>query len=303
MTMPVQNGKTVVLIYVLNWNQPDLTLDCVNSLLDQKGDIESKITIIDNGSADDSIEIFQKELPETIAIISNQKNLGFQGGMNTGISDALQKDAEFILLLNNDTVADPYMLDNLVNRFPEDAGLVSPLMLYYDHPDRAWSIGGKINLVFLEITKPYQEFLPIPEKILERDFLPSCAWLIKRTVFETVGYLDERFFPIYYDDLDFCLRVRRAGFRIYLIPQAKLWHKVSLSVGGQYSPTERYLMARNSGYYFRKNMRCWQAPLIFLYRLGSAFLWTFRLIIKGNMTALKSYWKGFFEGWFVKLEK
>jgi GT2 family glycosyltransferase len=289
-------------VYVLNWNQAELTVDCVNSLIKQVGSIQFNIYIIDNGSSDNSISIFNQEFPQ-ITILKNRKNLGFQGGMNTGIRHALKNNVDYALLLNNDTIADPRMVQELLNNFPKDAGLASPIVYYYDSPMTPWSIGGDINPVFLEVTRLYRKNMPVPNNILSRDFLPSCAWLIKREVLEQVGFLDENFFPIYYDDLDYCLRIKQLGFNSYLIPQAKLWHKVSLSVGGEHSPKERYLMARNSGYYFRKHMRLWQSPLIIMYRLGSFILWTFRLLLKGKFSALKQYYRGTIDGWFRKIYK
>lgn len=286
-----------IITYVLNWNQAELTSECVHSLLSQTFAFTQTIVIIDNGSTDDSVHLLKKEFPG-IEIIENSQNLGFQGGMNSGIKHALTQDFNFVLLINNDTVAAKDMVEELLINLPEDAGLVSPMLYYFDSKDEPWSIGGKINPILLEVFGGLNKGLRTPEDVLERDFLPSCAWLISREVIEKVGHLDENFFPIYYDDLDYCLRVRREGYKIYLIPQAKLWHKVSQSMGGQHSPKERYLMARNSAYYFKKHMKVWQAPLIFLYRAGSLFLWTLRLAFKGNFIALKSYWTGFIEGWF-----
>lgn len=286
-------------IYVLTWNQAQITIDCVKSLLTQKGSVKFNIIIIDNGSTDHSVEIFTEEFPD-IEILANATNLGFQGGMNSGIKHALRNNVDYFLLMNNDTIADPMMVQNLFDYLPNDAGMVSPLMLYYDAPEQPWSIGGDIHPLFLEVIRLYRKNQSVPKSVMSRDFLPSCAWLIKREVIDQVGLLDERFFPIYYDDLDFCLRVKQNGFRIYLIPKARLWHKVSLSVGGEHSPKERYLMARNSGYYFRKHMKFWQAPFILTYRLGSVVLWTIRLAYRRNFRALKSYLRGIRDGWLKK---
>lgn len=289
-------------IYVLNWNQVDLTVDCVNALLLQKTPLETQIIIIDNGSTDVSIEIFKQDFPQ-IEIISNKKNLGFQGGMNAGIKHAVSNSIDFVMLLNNDTIADPEMINNLFIHLPEDAALASPAIFYHDDHDVLCSLGGDYNPILLEVMKQPIANLKLPKSVTKFEFLPSHAWLIKTEVFEEVGLLDEIFFPIYYDDLDFCLRLKRKGLPIYLIPQAKIYHRESMSVGGRNSPMERYLMARNGGFYFRKHMRFWQAPFIFLYRIGSALLWTARLAFKRNFRAIKFYWKGFYEGWFTKAPK
>lgn len=286
-------------IYVLNWNQADITIDCVESLLNQTAPISIEIFIIDNGSTDGSIETFQHKFPQ-IGILANEENLGFQGGMNTGIRHAQENSVSYVLLLNNDTVADPDMIANLFLYKPDDAALVSPAIFYHEDRVVLCSLGGKFNPVFLEIIGQNKRNLALPEDVKKYEFLPSHAWLIKTEVFETVGYLDEKFFPIYYDDLDYCLRLKRHNYSIYLIPQAQIYHRESMSVGGRNSPRERYLMARNSGYYFRKHMRVWQFPLIFIFRLGSGLLWTVKLLLQKNFEAIKGYWKGFIEGWFKK---
>jgi len=294
------NKDVVLNIYILNWNQPELTLGCVHSLLNQSGSLDYRIFIIDNGSTDDSVKIFNQNFPN-IDVLRNESNLGFQGGMNRGIQHAQAAGVEYTLLLNNDTIAHPAMLQTLLENFPKDAALVSPGIYFYENRELLCSLGGDFHPILLEVLGKPDAFYYPPKEIQRYEFLPSHAWLIKTEVFDTVGLLDEIFFPIYYDDLDYCLRLKHLGYSAYLIPQAKIYHRVSMSVGGRNTPKERYLMARNSGYYFRKNMKLWQAPFIFCFRIGSGIYWTFRLMIKKNRESIKSYWKGFKDGWFRKL--
>jgi GT2 family glycosyltransferase len=296
----MMDKDVIVHIYVLNWNQPELTVDCVQSLLNQSVSTDYRIFIIDNGSIDNSVEIFNQKF-SNIDVLRNESNLGFQGGMNRGLSHGFNHGAGYILIINNDTIADPMMIEELFKNIPNDAALVSPIIYYHNSPKKVWSIGGKINPIFLEVTR-FLDFSPSkPQKSVPRDFIPSCAWLLRRETIGKIGYLDENYHPIYYDDLDYCMRLKRQGCKVYLIPQAKLWHKVAISSGGEKSPTERYLMARNSGYYFRKNMKMWQAPFIIIFRLFSFLLWTFRLFFAGKFNSLRSFWRGSVEGWFYKL--
>lgn len=289
-------------IYVLNWNQADLTIDCVKSLLNQSIPVDTEIFIIDNGSEDDSLEIFNRTFPN-IEVLENTKNLGFQGGMNKGIRHSLEKKVDYVMLLNNDTFAGDSMFETLFAKFPSDAVLVSPGIYYYKDPDLLCSLGGNINPLFLEVLGKPNTFYTPPETVNKFDFLPSHAWLIRTEIFSDVGVFDEDYFPIYYDDLDFCLRLKRHGFSIYLIPQAKIYHRISLSMGGRNSPNERYIMARNGGYYFRKNMNFLQIPFVISYRFCSSVLWTIRLLYQKNFKALESYWKGIFDGWFKPLPR
>lgn len=282
-------------VVILTWNHIEDTVECLDSMVSQEG-VRAHIIVVDNGSTDDTVATLRRRYPEVI-VIENGRNLGVPAGFNVGIRYALAKDVENILLLNNDTVAHPQMLYHLVNQLDRKTGIVSPLIYYASEPQKVWSIGGMINPLLLEMVKPQGGNVSPPEHTTLRTFLPSCATLVKRYVFEEAGMFDERFSPIYYDDLDFCLRAMRKGIGLAVVPEAVLWHKVSQSSGGEYKPRERYYMARNSGIYFRKNMFFWQAPLILPYRLGSAILWTWRLSRKRNFSGLRAYWLGLYHGW------
>lgn len=294
-----KTSNSQLFIIILNWNQLKDTTECIESILEQTYR-DFQIVVVDNGSTDNSAILLKQSFPN-IKMIENGKNMGYQGGVNIGIKYALMTGAKYLLILNNDTILDKDMIKKLIENFPDEAGIVSPIMYYFENPSEVWSLGGDIHPVLIEIWKSQKIKARKISGLIERDFIPSCAWLVRRDVFNKIGLLDESFFPIYYDDLDFCLRARRNGFRLFINPNAKLWHKVSASSGGEYNPRERYLMARNSGYYFRKNMRFWQAPFIIVYRCGSALLWSGRLIKGKKYIALKEYWKGLIKGWFGKI--
>jgi GT2 family glycosyltransferase len=286
-----------LLIIILNWNSHVDTTRCIASIFPQLVEGQT-ILVVDNGSTDDSIRILQERFGG-IDILANSKNLGFQGGMNSGIREAIRRNAKAVLLLNSDTIASPTMLADLTCLRLPDAAILSPGIYHAGDPEMLCSTGGKISPLFLEMmrqAKPQKSKTP-----MQLEFLPSHAWLVQTSVFLNAGLLDEMFFPLYYDDLDFCYRLKCLGYKLYLAPSVKIYHSVSLSMGGRNSPRERYLMARNSGYYFRKHMHAWQAPFIFLFRLGSAILWSLRLLINGTTPAVMQYWRGFWDGWFGKL--
>ncbi len=291
------SSSPLVYIIVLNWNNPDDTIECLASLelLHTENIV---IVVVDNGSTDGSIRLIKTEFPE-VMLIETKQNLGFAGGMNVGVCHALEQNAEFVLLLNNDTVAHANMLNHMLEHADDDIGLIAPVIFYFDEPSRVWSSGGGFNEWTLEMTGGHGRNQFLPDSAIERGFLSGCAWLISRNTFENVGLLDERFF-MYYEDLDFCLRVREAGYRLILVPKAHLWHKVSQSTGGEINPTERYYMALSSVMYFRKHMRGVQILLIPLYRFLSALRWTLKLITKQEWTSLAAYWRGLFMGWSAK---
>ena len=281
---------------MLNWNRAQDSGECIDSLLAQIN-VNLHIMVVDNGSIDNSVEFLNNRYPQ-IEILVQDRNLGFPAGMNKGIQYALSKRAQYIFLINNDTVTSPDMMEKLLNDMKPGVGIVAPAIFYAKPADRVWSIGGMINPILLEMPISSGKVARLPEHTIARDFVSGCAMLVKNEVFQKVGGFDERFSPAYYEDLDLCLRVRKAGFTILLEPQAKLWHKVSLSSGGECNPHERYLMARNSAIYFRKHMRFWQAPFILAYRSASALRWTARLIRRKDTKAWVAYMKGLMDGWF-----
>jgi len=113
---------------------------------------------------------------------------------------------------------------------------------------------------------------------------------------EQIGLFDTGFQPAYYEDVDLCLRARHAGYRLLLVPQAKLWHKVASTSGGAGSPQERYLMARHSVRYFRKHVRGWRWLVVVPYRLGSALKTTWRLARQRRFDSIRAYWRGLRDG-------
>lgn len=288
---------TPPLVYAitLNWNHPDDTIACLESLVAQTYP-NLRLLVVDNGSQDDSITKIQAACP-TVALLARSDNGGFARGMNTGIRQALAAGADFTFLVNNDTYLAPDAIARLVSAAQPDIGLIAPIIYYADEPQRVWSIGALFNPWLLEPKENPRGMIDAGQwqSYLERDFVPACGLLVSRPVWERVGLFDERFF-MYYEDLDFCLRLHRVGLRAIVVPQAKMWHKVSLSSGGYGSPRERYAMARSSVLYFRKHTRFWQWPLIGFWRVGSAVQTTWRLLRAGKWMALRAYWRGLWHG-------
>ncbi len=285
-----------LLVYAVtvNWNRPQDTIACLNSLLAQ--DTAIKLLLVDNGSTDNSLELIHSACP-SVEVIETGSNLGFAGGFNVGIRHSLAQGADYVLIINNDTLADRSMVKHLLANISSDVGAVSPAIFYADEPERIWAVGSNFNPLLLELTDQHGRDKPAPTIPSERDFLTACALLVKREAFTKVGLFDERFF-MYYEDKDFSLRMRQEGYRLMVVPRARLWHKGSSSTGGAESPAERYYMALSSGRYFRKHMRGVQKLIIPVYRLFSALRWTGHLIGRRKWDSLRAYWHGLLEGWF-----
>lgn len=280
---------------VLNWNRREDTLACIASLL-QSSYAPLRVLVCDNGSTDDTPAAVRTLFP-SVDVLELGRNLGFAAGMNAGIRHALTAGTEQVLLLNNDTIVDQLMVERLVAHAVEDVGLVAPLIFYASQPDLIWSAGGLYSRWTLEQThtlRGQRDRADWPV-VIERDFVPGCAMLLPRSALESVGLFDERFF-MYYEDSDLCLRLRRAGFRVLLVPGARMWHKVAISSGGADSPGERFGMAKGSVLFFRKHVHGWRWFIIVPFRLGSAIKATMRLLSRCRASATIAYWRGLYAG-------
>lgn len=291
-------GKVAFAIHVilLNWNRCEDTLECLASLRASSYQ-PLHLLVVDQNSSDGSPVRIRNMYPD-VEVVELAQNVGFAKGMNAGIRHALHHGATHLLLLNNDTIVDPEMITMLMAELHPGVGIVGPVIFYYSQPDTVWSMGGGIHPILLEMTGTHGRGSRVPQEPVAQGFLSGCAMLIPRQTFEQVGLWDERFF-MYYEDLDFCLRVGKSGLKLVLAPAARMWHKVTASSGGAESPQERYHMAKSSGLYFRKHMDLRRAPLILSYRLGSAIRWTYRLARRGKWAALAAYWRGLGEGWLL----
>jgi hypothetical protein len=284
-------------VIVLAWNRRQDTLDCLESL-SRLTYPNYRVIVVDNCSSDNTVELIAIQYP-TVELIINNHNLGFSGGFNVGLRYALRRGTDFMLILNNDTISAPNLLDELIRHAePQSVGMVAPKIYYYDEPTRIWSVGGDCNPITLEMTHRGngQSDRGQWEHVIKRDFLVGCALLMKRSMLEEIGLFDTGFYPAYYEDADFCLRARRAGFQLLLAPQAKLWHKVAMASGGIGSPQERYLMARQSVRYFRKYVRGWRWLIVLPYRLVSGFKTTWRLARQRRFDSIRAYWRGLRDG-------
>ncbi|MHB1319468.1 MAG: glycosyltransferase family 2 protein [Anaerolineae bacterium] len=238
---------------VLNWNNASDTLACLASLAQQ--DAPHNVLVVDNGSTDDSVARIAAAFP-AVEILQMGENLGYAGGNNAGIRKALEDGAECIVLLNNDTVADPAMLTGLVEVMRTDSaiGAVSPKILYYDDPGRIWCAGASIDwrtgstrrLCADEVDADRLDTEPV-----DVDFGSGCALMLRREALESVGLLDEDFF-LYYEETDWCVRAAVQGWRVVCVPGARVFHKVSASLGAA-SPITDYYMSRNVLRFLGKN--------------------------------------------------
>lgn len=232
-------GPRRALVIVLNYNGQDLLRACLRSLEELRDREHVRVLVSDNGSTDGSQTMVRSEFP-WVVLHENGENLGFGRGNNIVLA---RHEADDYILLNNDTEAHPGWLDAM-QRAAEaaDVGLVGARLLFPD--GRLQHAGG-----FVDAFGPqHHGYLAKPEEHAERrdvDFVTFACALVKREVLERIGYMDEGFAPIYYEDADYCLRARAAGFRIVYEPDAVLLHKESVSMNKQPPRPKLLLQERN----------------------------------------------------------
>lgn len=252
----MRNGPKVFII-ILNWRGKQDTLECLESVY--KMDCPNfDVIIVDNGSTDDSVTTIKTAFPQA-TLIENKKNLGFTGGNNIAMRYAMKNGGDYMWLLNNDTVVEPDTLSKLVDAAEKDAdiGLVSPVIYYYDDPNkvqvRCSYIDWKRQKIFypldLETFDIWQENEP------DRVCLWGTALLIRRDLIEKIGYLDERFFA-YWEDVDFSVRSTRAGYRNVTEISAGIRHKNPIGEPGKIKrpPHFSYYIIRNGYFFWMKHL-------------------------------------------------
>ncbi|MFT3982346.1 MAG: glycosyltransferase family 2 protein [Lachnospiraceae bacterium] len=240
-----------VCIVIVNYNGASYQNEAVESLyaMDEQ---DFDILIVDNYSTDGSADMTQKKWSSVI-VLKQGENLGFAGGCNVGIEYSILQGYQYTLLINNDVVVDRWLLSELL-KYADDDVITVPKIYFYDKPDTIWYAGGEIRWNRLEThNSGYAETdRGQYECVREIDFLNGCCMLVKNTIFNRIGKFDEKFF-LYFEDTDFGLRAQEAGKRILYVPDAKMWHKVSSSAGGEDSKTQVYYMNRNRLYFAKKH--------------------------------------------------
>lgn len=253
--MNMQQSPAISII-ILNWNGWKDTLECLQSV--QKISYPNfRVLVVDNGSSDDSVAQIQHAFPD-VDLLETGENLGYAGGNNAGIVHVLKEQAEFILLLNNDTIVDPGILSAFVGAASTcpAAGIFGAKSYYYSQPDTIWALGGKWDESAKEpgfICKGENDATAQYVQPFEVDYVIGCAVFCRVDMIHKIGLMEEAFF-LNFEEMDWCYRARAAGFLSYSVPAAKLWHKVSVSFGGAESPLWKYFMTRNELLWARRHL-------------------------------------------------
>jgi GT2 family glycosyltransferase len=245
--------SSAVSIIVLNYKGREDTLACLRSLEHLMYQNVS-IILVDNESGDGTPEAVRAAHPR-VTVIESGGNLGFTGGNNVGIRYALDHGADYIMLLNNDTIVAPDFINVLVKVMEQNpsVGVTGPVIYYYDAPETIWSAGGEIDWAhgttrMIGLNEEDKAQYGLSPRCV--DFVTGCALMARRAVWEKIGLLDDKFF-MYYEETEWCVRAGRAGYEINLVPASMIWHKISIE-DRAVSPRTYYYMTRNRLLFLRK---------------------------------------------------
>lgn len=257
-----------VTVIVLNWNGWRDTLACIASL--QKLNYSNfELTVVDNGSSDGSQSQIEAQAPG-IKVLQTGANLGFGGGCNVGIRQAIEQGADYVWLINSDATVDANALTELVRVADSRpaVGAVGSVLYEADRPEQVqvWG-GGKVN--FWGALSRHQVS---PARL---DFVSGASMLLRREALVQVGLFDDRIFFMYWEDSDLCFRLRRAGWRLAVAEKSRVWHKLSASLGQGSRQLDAYFTQSGVRFFRRYS----PAPVV------STFVMVGRMLLKRMLMA------------------
>ena len=238
-------------VIIVSWNTAAQLQDCIVSVL---ASLPTQVIVVDNGSTDNSVEIVTHEFPHA-RLIQNQENIGFSRANNQGIAASTGR---YVLLLNSDTIVKPGALTGLVEFMDThpDVGIVGPRLLRPDSEPQAFAFGGDPTLGYLLrrgishllLKRPLHDWKT--NQVKEVDWVSGACLLARREAIDQAGLLDENIF-MYFEDNDWCLRIRQAGWKVYYNPHVEIIH-----LGGQslkQNPAARQAYYRSLDYFYAKH--------------------------------------------------
>ena len=285
-------------VVIPTFNRADDLLACLDSLNDARISRE-RVIVVDNHSQDETVTKLLYQFPEVV-LIQLDDNLGAAKASNIGFEFALGQGAEYILRLDSDTVVDPAFVLILMNKVTDDPkiGVLSPKIYYYEPPDEIWFAGANQHPWHFGAIHGHRHEKDNPHnsQVREIDYAWGAAMLIKGEVLEKSGGFDPDFF-VYYEEVDFCLRVKKLGYKLVFIPDSHVWHKVGSSANNAWTA---YHWNRSKMLLYRKHAKS-SIHLIFL--ISFALLYAvISPVIRGKSGnrgpvwhALRGLWVGFKE--------
>jgi hypothetical protein len=232
-----------IFVIIVNYNGSNDTIECLSSIVNSNYDNIS-VVIVDNQSSNDEFNKLQSIKYNFVKILRMNYNVGFGVANNIGVDYAVKHGADYILLLNNDTIIKENMIEELV-KYADLETIVVPSMYYFNEKNRLWYAGGKISRI-----KGTAQHYTSPQKKGYITFATGCCILLHRSIVEKYGLFDENYF-MYHEDTDLSIKLVLHGIKIFYNPHAILWHKVGMS-SNKIKGLQEYYIDRNRLYLMRK---------------------------------------------------
>lgn len=299
-------------IVLLNYNGADDTINCLDSL-NKISYKNYNIIIVDNVSTDDSVARIEdyllsleskkktvvsrgvsagvnEILPAYLFLHSNY-NGGYGHGNNVGIKHAINTGADYVLIINNDTIVDPDFLEPMVKLCEEDEsiGIASAKIYYLDKPDTLWFNGGSYHPCTGRVKHfNWGEKDVGQQPLSEVTFITGCLWLIPKKIFKDVGFINEKYF-MYVEDLEYCQRVLQSGYSLRVTMNSRIYHKVGSGSGGETTYFSSYWTTRNKLFFMKDNTRFICMPL---FVFNNVIRFTLKWSLTGNYKLIKAQLMG-----------
>jgi hypothetical protein len=274
-----------------------MTLNCVDSVL--KIDYPNfRVIVVDNASTDDSVIRFKEAFTDPrVELLVNDKNEGYAGGNNRGIEKALSAGADYLFILNNDTIVNPGCLTPLVEAMERDAILgIAGCPLLRSGPRPSINRGMRFNL-FTGVDAELRDGAQTSEPH-EVDFIMGAAMLVRVGAIKRTGMFDERFY-LFDEDTDFCFRARQAGYKISFVPSAGVQHLAGQTTV-HFRPVGLFCSTRNRAWFVRRHGSMKHRIVFNLYSFG---YWYPRRILgrvlRGEFNLLAAVLRGIWQGHFA----
>ncbi|MBU1355262.1 MAG: glycosyltransferase family 2 protein [Candidatus Edwardsbacteria bacterium] len=285
--------QPLVYIVVLNYNGYQDTLECLESL-EKLSYGNFRVVVADNCSTDASESLIRAGYPGH-SFIQTGKNLGYAGGNNAGIRLALEHQADYVCLLNNDTTITPEFLEPLVNWMEQDkiTGIVGPKVCDYYDKNIIQATGSRANLFFgkfyqLNGGKNKDEI----KGVFEVDYVAGSCLLVRSELISKIGFIPEEYF-LFFEETEWCLKFKRAGYKVMCLCESVIYHKGSKSTE-KVDGIQEYYMCRNSIIFEKRNANKVQWTIFYLYKLYRMALSLAKGRITGNLN--QNMLKGFRDG-------
>ncbi|HEV2401797.1 MAG TPA: glycosyltransferase family 2 protein [Candidatus Sulfotelmatobacter sp.] len=285
-------------VVVLNYNGRELLKDCLNSLVKQTYE-DVRVSVVDNGSSDGSKEMVEGCFP-TIRFLALPENRGFSVANNFALRDAVSRGAEYILLLNNDTITSPEFIAELFRELHADpkSAAVCPKILFASHPDRLWYAGGDFSLWTARMSqrgwkeRDEGQF----DGKSETTIATGCAVLLRTSALRETGLLDETLWA-YLEDVEWSVRFIEKGFHIRFASAARIWHHDGAtwvrSLGAGSQAKRQYYSTRNLLLIGWQHCRWFQIPTYLLGFMANELLFYSALrLMRRDFRALLAIYRG-----------